>query len=181
MLAFWICEVWLWLPMMGLWLSMQPLRCRVSGRLGWPRLRWPCCPRGAVTILWIGGLLLLLVLSRLWAMVCAVAWRPWARQWHDLPGISEFLAWHLGLNAVTAEANGAHFVGVAVDESKAYDAVCLPAQRRLLAAAGVPAALAAPLLSAYGFSRVVVIGDAMPGSVRPTSGMAPGCLWLGIS
>lgn len=53
-------------------------------------------------------MVLLPMLYQLWALVRAVAWRRWARQWHGTAGISaEALTWHLGRDAMTAEANGA--------------------------------------------------------------------------
>ena len=61
------------------------------------------------------------------------------------------------------------------DMAKCYDSARLPLLRRVLTAAGWPAAVLEPLLSAYSFQRRIRIGDAVGCFANPKAGIPAGC------
>ena len=65
--------------------------------------------------------------------------------------------------------------GAAADLTKCYDGVRHPLLRRALAAAGWPASIAGPLLSAYSAPRRLRVGDATGRFVPPAAGVPAGC------
>ena len=64
---------------------------------------------------------------------------------------------------------------MAVDMAKCYDSVRIPLLRRMLCAAGWPAAVLEPLVAAYSFRRRIRIGDAVGCFASPKAGIPAGC------
>ena len=122
---------------------------------------------------------LLPVIYRLWARLRLRRVEAWRAAWDpalaDAPKGADGQAWGLAWDLAVAPATGAVVAGIATDLSKCYDGVRLPLLRRLLAAAGWPAGLVAPLLAAYSAPRRLRVGDALGAFVSPAAGLPAGC------
>ena len=91
------------------------------------------------------------------------------------PKGADGLAWDLAWDLAISPSRGHVVAGAAADLSKCYDGVRHPFLDRVLSAAGWPAALAGPLLFAYGVGRRVRVGEAVGAFRPPVSGIPAGC------
>ena len=116
---------------------------------------------------------------RLWARLRLPAVEGWRALWdpavEDAPKGADGQAWDLAWDLACAAPAHQEVAGMAVDMAKCYDTVRLPLLRRVLTAAGWPAAILGPLLAAYSFRRRLRIGDAVGDFHRPCSGIPAGC------
>ena len=125
---------------------------------------------------------LLPVIYRLWARLRLRQVDAWRAAWD--PAVASLtkgpegqawgLAWEFSELAVVP-ASGHTVCGVTVDLTKCYDSVRLPLLRRALAAAGWPAGVVGPLLSAYSAPRRLRVGEASGVVAPPKAGLPAGC------
>ena len=124
-------------------------------------------------------IVLLSAVYRLWAAARAAEMRTWLVSNKALqtgPAASAATqAADLALLLQQARTTGWQIDGLAVDWSKCYDRLPLPVLSALAEAAGIPPAVASPMLAAYGFPRRLV-ADSMAGALHsPSCGLTPGC------
>ena len=122
---------------------------------------------------------LLPVIYRLWARLRLRQVDAWRAAWDpavaSLTKGPEGQAWGLAWELAVAPASGHTICGVTVDLTKCYDSVRLPLLRRALAAAGWPAGVVGPFLSAYSAPRRLRVGEASGVVAPPKAGLLAGC------
>eukprot|EP00972_Heterocapsa_arctica_P078195 11532256-Heterocapsa_arctica.AAC.2 len=88
---------------------------------------------------------------------------------------ADWQAYELALIIAEARAKGKGLAGLATDWSKCYDRLPLDILKMVAREAGIPDAIAGPMLRAYGQPRRIGFDGLVGEEKRPSCGFSPGC------
>jgi hypothetical protein len=124
-------------------------------------------------------IVLLSVIYRVWAKARGPLFQRFLKSCGILPTgtapSAADLAYDTACRIALHRTGGTQTHGLALDWSKCYDHLVLRLLQDVATAAGIPPAIAKPMLSAYQQPRAVILDGMVANERSPTAGLAPGC------